>query len=710
MSDLTSVSILVVGDPKGEGVPLLQAASLPHYETKIYSALGLKEAIKILLEKKIDMVLVDSKLHDGDAVQFLEALSHLSVRVVPTIVMAQELEEKIGFESFRKGAKDFIIKDKQRHYLQRLPLIIERALKEENRYKENTRVKKNAEVILSTISDGVIGFDLTGNITFANPVAAMYLRQNFESMIGKSVFECLDHMEGDFTPSLRYGMEQVQSTNHTSVVGQYTITLGHNKYPFLVKVNLTPIFTEMMHLEGYILFFRDIAETKYPTGKMHHMMVQDDLTGLLNRKAMLHRLEHAISYSNRYQTSCAVMYVDLDGFKAVNDALGHHYGDELLLKVAARIESVIRDADVLARVGGDEFVVLLTHLNHANDAGRVAVKMNQSLIPAFDLNNQSYYISASIGIALYPNDSSDPEKLVQYADMAMGTAKKRGKNNYQYYKADLNIEAEKNMRISNDLRLAIQSNQLEVYFHPLLTSDTEQVIGIEALLRWHHPEFGMIPPTVFIPLAEEAGLISILGQWVLNKSCEYCKLWKKEGLDYFQISINISIKELQRDDFVDNVIEIFSTHQIEPNRFIFEITESIFANDPEIIIKKLHQLKKLGFQIAMDDFGTGYSSLSYLRNLPVDIIKIDRSFVQSVGVEQNQRHEEVVSVIIELAKRLNIKTLAEGIETREQAEFLKNLGCEYLQGFLFLKPSPFKEITVYLKDKQEPGKERQRSV
>lgn len=704
MDEIIPVSILVVGNPKTESAPLLQAASLPHYETKIHSANGLKEAIKILLERKIDLVLVDSKLDDGDAVQFLEALSHLSPRVIPTIVLAQEYEEKLGFESFRKGAKDFILKDKHRHYLQRLPHVIEKVLKEETRYRENTRVKKNAEVILSTISDGVIGFDLTGKITFANPVAAMYLSQNFELMIGRSIFDILEHMEIDFMPSLRYAMEQVESTNHTAVVGQYSISLGHNKFPFLVKVNLTPIFTELMHLEGYILFFRDIAETKFPTGKMHHMMVQDDLTGLLNRKAMLHRLEHAISYCNRYQTSCAVLYIDLDGFKAVNDALGHHYGDELLLKVSARIQSVIRDADVLARVGGDEFVVLLTHLNHTNDAGRVSVKINQSLIPAFDLNNHSYYISASIGIALYPNDSSDPEKLVQCADVAMGIAKKRGKNNYQYYKSDLNIEAEKNMRISNDLRLAIQADQLELYFHPLLVAKTELVSGLEALLRWHHPEFGMIPPAVFIPLAEEGGLISILGQWVLGKACEYFVLWKKEGLENFDISINLSVKELQRDDFVDNVIECFANHQVDPKRFIFEITESIFAHDPEEIIKKLHQLKQLGCKIAMDDFGTGYSSLSYLRNLPVDIIKIDRSFVQTIGVERNERHEEVVSVIIELAKRLNIRTMAEGIETQEQAEFLKKLGCEYLQGFLFLKPAPYKEITAYLKEKISKGK------
>lgn len=697
---ISSVAILVVGDPNEEENLLLQAASLPHYETQVYTASNVKEAVKRLIERQIHLILVNSKLQDGDAVQFLDAITHLSARVIPTIVLANEFEEKIGFDAFRKGAKDFIIRDKQRHYLQRLPLVIERVLKDEIRYKENTRTKKNTDIILSSISDGVFGIDLQGTITFANPVAAMYLQQSFEMLIGKNIFDCTQNLEQDFGECLKRALEDVKRTNIACVVGQYLITAGHNQYPFLVKVNVNPSFSEFLHLDGFTVFFKDIAETKYPSGKLHHMLVQDDLTGLLNRKAMLHRLEHAISYCNRYQTSCAILYIDLDSFKEINDALGHHFGDELLLKVAARIETVIREADVLARVGGDEFVVVLTHLNNINDAGRVAVKINQSMIPSFELNNQTYNVSASTGIALYPNDSALPDKLVEYAEMAMKVAKQHGKNNFQYYKSDLSSEAEKNMQIVNDLRLAIQAGSLELYFQPVFSVENLAVAQVEVLLRWHHAEFGMISPAVFIPLAKEAGLISILGQWVLNKACEYVKQWRAAKLNDFEVSINISFKEIERDDFVDNVVENLSNQQMDPKQFIFEFTESVFAVETEFVSKKVQQLKKAGFKIAMDDFGTGYSSLSYLRDLPIDIIKIDRSFVQAIGGEHHERHRQVVASIIELAKRLNIKTLAEGVETQEQADFLKSVGCEFLQGFFFLKPSPFKEITAYLKDIQ----------
>lgn len=699
MTDLSPVTVLIVGEASWQEISLAEGLVLPDYSVTLEMVSGVKDAINILVNKKIDLILVDTALRDGTPITLLEALAHMTVRMVPTVVLVEYLEEDAGFEFFRKGAKDLIVKDRKGEYLHRVPVILERVLNEENRHKESSRVKKNAEVILSTISDGVIGFDLKGTVTFANPVAAMYLNQEFEKMIGKPITALLDGMDKEFKIALRKAMEEVSNTNHLVVVGQCYVSLAQRHLPILIKINLSPVFSEFMHLEGYVLFFKDVGEAKYPTGKMQHMMSQDDLTGLLNRKAILHRLEHAISYCKRYKTSCALLHIDLDGFKAINDIIGHHYGDELLLKVSTRINAVIRDADALARVGGDEFVVLLTHINHDIDAARVAVKINQALIPPFELNSQPYYISASIGIALFPNDSEEPEKLLQQADLAMGIAKKRGKNNYQFYKVDLNVEAEKNIRIVNDLRLALNANHLDLYFQPLLETKTLQVVGVEALIRWNHPEFGLLLPGMFIHLAEETGLITVVGRAVLKKACEYCRKWKEKGLTSFYIAVNVSIKELQQENFVDNVIECFAEEEVEPSRFVFEITESIFANDPDVLIEKLHTIKSLGVRIAMDDFGTGYSSLSYLKNLPVDIIKIDRSFIQYLGIGENQRHGEVISIIVQLAKRLNMQTLGEGVETPEQMNFLKEIGCEYLQGFLFSHPLPEKEILAYLEER-----------
>ncbi|MBN9287841.1 MAG: hypothetical protein BGO43_03075 [Gammaproteobacteria bacterium 39-13] len=703
MVDKTQVNILLVENVDDIAGSFLHELEIPSFQAKIFRAKNIKEAIRIVLEKPIDGIIFQYQVNDGNAIEFLEGISLISARMIPTIVMASETEEKMGMQVFRKGARDFLIKDKQGNYLKRLPMTLERVLKEEIRYRENTRLKKNSEAVLATVSDGMLGVNLDGVITFANPAAALYLNQPLESLIGKKIDAYAEHIDITFAQSLSQGMHQIQISNQLAVIGQYMLTLAHNQQSCMVEISLTPIFNELMHLEGYVLSFRDISETKYLSEEVRHMSIEDDLTGLFNRKAFIHRLEHVISYCNRYHTKCAVLFIDLDGFKTINDALGHLSGDEILLKVVDRIQTVIRETDILARVGGDEFMVMLTHVNHPNDAARVAIKINRALLPSIELNGQKYYLTASIGIALYPNDSSDARKLVQYADFAMSMVKKSGKNNYQYYKPDLNLEADRMMRLSNDLRVAIQSNQLDLYFHPQVSATTGELIGLEALVRWHHPELGLIPPKQFIPIAEEMGFIGNIGQWVLQKTCESCLLWQQIGLENFTLSVNLSVNELQREDFLDDLVKCFTVFHIHPNRFQFEITESVFAHDVGDVMHKLRQLKSMGFQIAMDDFGTGYSCLSYLKDFPIDVIKIDRSFVQSLSYHDNERHKAIIAAIIDLAKRLDMATLAEGVETEAQAEYLTSLGCESLQGFLFAKPMTFSETTEYIREKIQEG-------
>lgn len=697
MSELISATILVLGDPKREGLPISQASSVHGFQVNIVASKTLKDAVKIILEKSIDLILCEFHLDDGNAIDLLSALGHLTARMLPVIVVADESEEKFAIQAFRKGAKDFIVKDKSSHYLQRLPMILERALKDECRYRENTRIRKNNEAILASISDGVIGINLQGLITFANPVAAMYLNEQLPSIINQPLHDFIDIIDNGFLMSLKKAMEVVAKTNSVTSVGIYQLALGNNQKRNQVNIYLTPVFDELLHLEGYVLSLRDMSET-HSMQTVDESDQQDLLTGLLNRKALLLRLKHAVAYCHRYNTKCAVLFVDLDGFKSFNDSLGHDCGDELLLKVSQRIHSVIRDADYLARTGSDEFIVLLTHINHANDASKVATKINRCLMPFFELNGEKYQITASIGIALNPDDTQDPEKLLQYADFAMSLAKKRGKNHYQYFQSDLNLEAERVMRLSNDLRTAIQLDQFELYFQPQIDAKTGHFKGFEALSRWHHPTLGMVPPSIFIPLAEDIGLISNIGRWVFKKSCEYYLAWQALGFDDFSISINLSIKELQRDDFVDELAEVLYQKGVDPCRFQLEITESIFAHDTKEIIHKLYQLKQIGFQIAMDDFGTGYSCLSYLKDLPIDVIKIDQSFVQAISLEDNERHKAIIAAIFDLAKRLKITTLAEGVETELQADYLRLLECEQFQGYLIAKPMPFDEATQYIKE------------
>lgn len=697
MSDKTLAKILIIYNPaKGDGT-YCKKIQIKHFKLQYYYAKNIKEAIKIVLEKPIDGILSDYQLEDGDAIELLEALSSLSARMIPTIILAEDQFEKMGITLFRKGARDFLIKDKDNNYRKRIPQTLERIIHEEIRYREHTRLKRNNEAVLTAVSDGVIGLNLNGHITFANPAAAIYLKEPFESLIGKNVEEYATRIDPSFYQCFVQGMEQVKASNQPAVLGQYILMPANSDQPCVAEVSLTPVFNELLHLEGCVLSFRDISEAKFFSEEVKQMSIEDDLTGLFNRKAFIRRLEHVIAYCNRYQTKCAVLFIDLDGFKPLNDALGHNYGDELLLKVADRIQSVIRESDILARVGGDEFMVLLTHINQANESAKVATKINRALIPPFEIQGKKYYITASIGISLFPQDTTDAKKLIQFADFAMSLVKKSGKNNYQYYKPDLNLVAERAVRLAHDLRLATTSNQLELYFHPQIKAKNGMLVGFEALLRWNHPDFGMISPIQFIPLAEEMSFITEIGQWVFKKACEAYSEWQRSGLTNVSMSVNVSVNELLSEDYVDNIVKTFDKFNIEPGNFQFEITESIFAQDTSLIISKLHHLKQLGFQLAMDDFGTGYSCLSYLKDLPIDIIKIDRSFVMSLNYSNNERHKAIIGAIIDLAKRLDMATLAEGVESKAQADYLSSLGCEFLQGYYIAKPMPFDEATKFLR-------------
>lgn len=699
MVDKTQVTILVVEKPNDEQAPLWKSVQSLSFVHEKYKARSIKEAVKIILEKNIDIIISDYHIEDGIALELLDAINTLTPRAIPTIVVADKKDEQMGLQTFRKGARDFLVKDEYDQHLKRLPFTVERIINEQLQYQEKNREKKNAEDLMAAVSDGIIGFNLQGLITFANPAAALYLKTPLNSLVGTLLNDYAGQVDLSFMDSLNKGMQQIKSTNQMTVIGQYMMRLSKEARASLVEANLIPVFNEMLHLEGYVLCFKDISETKLLNEELRSKSFQDDLTGLFNRKAFLNRLEHIIAYCKRYQKKCAVLFIDLDGFKVINDALGHLCGDEILLKVADRIQSIIRETDILARVGGDEFMVLLTHVTHPNDVAKVAAKINRALLPAIELNNQKYFITASIGIALYPNDSSDPLKLVQYADFAMSLVKKRGKNHYQYYKSDLNVEAEKMMRLANDLRFAVQSDQLDIYFHPQISASTGALMGLESLVRWQHPELGLIPPSQFIPIAEEMGFIGAIGQWVLHKTCESYLAWKELGLVNFSLSVNFSVNELLRDDFLEDIIQCMHKYEIDPRRFQFEITESIFAHDAKGIINKLLQLKQMGFQIAMDDFGTGYSCLSYLKDLPIDIIKIDRSFVQALSLPNNERHKAIIATIIDLAKRLHMTTLAEGVETQEQAHYLTTMGCEYMQGYLFAKPMPFEQVTEFIQSR-----------
>jgi len=459
-------------------------------------------------------------------------------------------------------------------------------------------------------------------------------------------------------------------------------------YPKWLNINVVRDATGMV--TNYVGTFLDITERKQQEERYIHLANHDALTGLPNRYRLLDRLQSAINLSQRTNQSICVLFLDLDNFKWVNDSLGHDSGDKLLMTVSTRLKDTVRASDTVARLGGDEFIVVLAQLDSDLDISQVASKIIEAVSQPLDLNGHEFQVTTSIGISMYPIDGDDAATLLKNADTAMYTAKSAGKNQFRYFDTTMNSSAMDRMELEQDLRHALKRNELELYYQPKHCVVSNSICGAEALIRWHHPRLGLVPPDRFIPLAEESSLIISIGEWVLRNACMQLVAWQKEGLKPRLISVNLSAIQLESDFFVESVEHIFDETGVQTKYIEFELTESVVLRNPEHSLVLLHRLQQLGIRLALDDFGTGYSSLSYLRRLPIDTLKIDRSFVE--GLPEGANESQIVRMIIALAKSIHIEVVAEGVETSAQRDFLIDLGCEFLQGYLFAKPLPADEF------------------
>ncbi len=436
--------------------------------------------------------------------------------------------------------------------------------------------------------------------------------------------------------------------------------------------------------------------------RQQFLATHDLLTHLPNRQLLQDRLEQALVHSQRYKQLFAVMFIDLDSFKTINDSLGHDYGDQLLKMVAERLTHCIRTTDTLARLGGDEFIVVLTHLNDLESINRVAENILQIYTQPFMLKEHEVYVTASIGIAIYPHDGNEIKTLLKNADAAMYSAKALGRNNYAFYTPELQISSYQKLTLINNLRRALEGNEFMIYYQPQIDTQTNKLIGLEALLRWHHYRLGFIEPQNFINVAEEAGLIVPIGAWVLKTACEHYLVWQEEGIAPPFLAVNLSVRQFSQPGFVSTIKKILDEANFDPCHLDLELTESIIMNDPEEVILELHALKKLGIHISIDDFGTGYSSLSYLKNLPIDTLKIDKSFV--TGLAEDESNTKIIQAIIALAHSLGIDVLAEGVETIEEKNLLIARGCTRMQGYLFHYPMSMEETGDFLRKPQKVKK------
>ena len=476
-----------------------------------------------------------------------------------------------------------------------------------------------------------------------------------------------------------------------------------------LKQDGTPVpvlFGAALHEEEIACFVVDLSQNKQTQEKLNHLAYHDALTDLPNQVLFKDRLKQAIALSRRNDQLQAVLLLNLDRFKTINDSLGYIAGDQLLQSVAQRLTSCVRESDTVARFGGDEFAILLTQIPRAQDAANVARAIKQTLDQAFLFEDQEIFVSSSIGISLYPQDGRDTGGLLKTAGVALDRAKVQGGNNFQFYTAGGTTRALKQLVLESNLRPGLERSEFIVQYQPQVDVRGFHLVGMEALVRWQHPSLGLLYPNDFVPLAEDNGLIIALGDWVMRTACAQSKSWQDAGLTPLTLSVNFSARQFQQPTFITDVARILKDTNLDPRWLELELTESSIMKDPEEAIEKLHELKLMGIKVAVDDFGTGYSSLNYLKRFPIDTLKIDKTFVSDVCKDPHDT--AIVRAIIDLGHALDLTVIAEGVETKEQLQYLSALECDVLQGFLFskaLSAAAFEELLVEQKQitSNQPG-------
>jgi diguanylate cyclase (GGDEF)-like protein/PAS domain S-box-containing protein len=557
----------------------------------------------------------------------------------------------------------------------------------------NVTERKRAEValqkreehyrsLIENASDLILILNAHGTLSYVSPSVERALAYSPDELICRNLFEFL-HPQ-DFSDSFSAISCIIETPGESRVI---ELRMRHLQGSWRVYEAICKCVLDEHGDASAIINARDITERKAAEEQLVHNAFHDPLTSLPNRRLFLDRLNQAIIRARRRSGNLyAVFFLDLDQFKLVNDSLGHNAGDELLVAISRRLQAVLREGDTIARMGGDEFAILVEDVEGPDQIDRTAERILQELTSPFTLGAQSIYTSASIGIALGSMDYDTPEEILRNADTAMYQAKKQGKSCHAVFDQNMHVEAVKMLRLRTDLRRAVENNEFYLLYQPILQLDSRGIIGFEALVRWNHPEFGMVPPGTFIAVAEESNLINDLGAWVLREACRQTREWQAAlpGISSLCISVNLSVKQLAQPDLVEQFGRILCESGLAPECLKLEITESVFMEDPESTASLLWQLKQLGVQLQIDDFGTGYSSLSYLHKFPFDSLKIDKSFVS--GPNLNPKNAEIVRTIVMLAHKLGMSVTAEGIETMEQFSQLAALGCEHGQGYLLSEP------------------------
>ena len=652
---------------------------------------SMADAEQYLSQNSVDIILLDLGLPDA---QGLEAVRRARIAAprVPLVVLTGLDDQALATQALQEGAQDYLIKGQVelRLLLRALRYAVERKSMEDALFIE----KERAEVTLNCIGDAVACTDLQGNVSYLNVVAERMTGWTLPEACGKPMPEVLQILDAATRKAIPNPMELALRQNQAMHLPGNCILLRRDGTETPIEDSVAPIHDRARHATGAVIVFRDVSAARSMALEMTHLAQHDFLTGLPNRMFLNDRVTQAIALAPRHMKKVAVLFLDLDGFKHINDSLGHPIGDRLLQSVAKRLVDCVRGTDTVSRQGGDEFVVLLSEMEESEDAAIGARRMLQAVAEAHSVDHHDLHVTTSIGVSVFPDDGLDAETLIKNADTAMYQAKENGRQSYQFFKPSMNVRAVERQSIEESLRRALERQEFTLNYQPKISLRTGEITGAEALIRWTHPTRGPVSPAHFIPVAEDCGLILPIGNWVLREACRRARSWVDAGLPAISMAVNISAMEFRNDGFLDGVFSILQETSLDPKALELELTESVLMKNAGSTESILKALRSKGVQLAIDDFGTGYSSLSYLRKFPIDALKIDQSFVRQITTAPDET--TIVTAVIGMGRSLKLRVVAEGVETQEELAFLQAQQCDEAQGYFFGRPVPHEQFAQLL--------------
>jgi diguanylate cyclase (GGDEF)-like protein/PAS domain S-box-containing protein len=675
--------VLVIS-PSADDVRILERAlgSAHDGPFDVESVGALADGVQRVQQGGIDAILVDLTLPDAQGLSCFDELYGVA-RHTPILTLCELNDEEEAKEAVKRGAQGWLSKGYFDNYLvpQSLLNIIERMKVEQGLYVAQAR----AEITLNSIGDAVISADMCGRVDYLNVAAERITGWAREQAAGHPIADVLNILDSATGHPITNPVEYVLDSDRPLDLTGDAVLVDRDGKRIPIEDSAAPIHDWDGRLVGAVLVFRDISNTVALASEMRHQAQHDFLTGLPNRMLLNDRITQAIALARRSACYPALLFLDLDKFKHINDSLGHAVGDLLLQAVSKRLVDCVRASDTVSRHGGDEFVILLADEHQPQHAALAAEKILLALSVPFTIDAQELHTSTSIGISVYPDDGAEPATLIKNADTAMYHAKERGRANYQFFRHDMNTRAVERQLVESNLRRALERSEFRLHYQPKVDLATGRITGVEALLRWEHPEWGLVQPERFISIAEECGLIVPIGRWVLREASAQAVRWRQAGHPAVSIAVNVSALEFRHREFFDHALGVFKATGVDPTCLQLELTESVLMRDVAATAGLLAKFKAMGVQIAVDDFGTGYSSLSYLNQFPIDVLKIDQSFVRAIDAGAGS-NGAIVSAVIGMGKNLHHLVVAEGVEDLEQLAFLKAHNCNEGQGYWFSSP------------------------